>query len=162
MPSIYFRRGFTLIELLVTLAILGTLATIALPMAELSVQRQREKELRAALRELRTAIDQYRQASAEGRIKRAAQESGYPPSLEVLVSGVEDATDPDKRKLYFLRRLPVDPFVQARSPQLPPAQQWGLRSYRSEPDDPKPGDDVFDVYSLAEGIGFNGQRYRDW
>ena len=109
-------RGFTLIELLVTVAIIGLLASIALPMTELVVQRSKEQELRVALREIRTAIDAYRKVWDEGRIQKSVDDSGYPKSLEVLVEGVEDAKSPKRAKIYFLRRIPRDPTVlDARS-----------------------------------------------
>ena len=146
------RRGFTLIEMLVTLAILALLASLALPLSEVSTQRAKERELRHALRALRGAIDAYKQAVDEQRVARKADESGYPPTLEVLVGGVKDAKDPKGAKLYFLRRLPRDPF----------GGDWGLRSYASPPDDPQPGRDVFDVYSRSEGVGLNGVPYREW
>ena len=145
-------RGFTLVEMLVTLAILALLASLALPLAEVSSQRAKEHELRHALRALRGAIDDYKDAADANRIQRKADASGYPPSLEVLVEGVKDARDPKGAKLYFLRRLPRDPF----------GQDWGLRSYASPPDDPAPGKDVFDVYSMSEGVGLNGVPYREW
>lgn len=145
-------RGFTLVEMLVTLAILALLASLALPLSELSVQRAQERELRHALRVLRGAIDAYKDAADANRIERKADASGYPPSLEVLVEGVKDAKDPKGAKIYFLRRIPRDPF----------GEDWGLRSYASPPDDPEPGKDVFDVYSRSEGIGLNGVPYREW
>lgn len=153
-------RGFTLIEMLAALAIVALLASLALPLAELSVQRAREQELRQALRALRGAIDAYKQAADENRIARKPDESGYPPSLEVLVEGVRDAKDPKGAKLYFLRRIPRDPF--APQPEARPAHSWGLRSYASPPEDPQPGKDVYDVYSLSEGTGLNGVPYRQW
>jgi general secretion pathway protein G len=153
-------RGFTLIELLVTVSIVSLLASMAMPMAELAQRRAREQELRAALREIRTALDAYKRASDQGSIRRSAIESGYPPTLEVLVDGVEDARSPDKRRLYFLRRLPRDPL--APDPGVPAAHTWGLRSHDSPPDAPQAGRDVFDVYSLAAGNGLNGQPYRAW
>jgi general secretion pathway protein G len=146
------RRGFTLIEMLVTLAILALLASLALPLSEVSVQRAQERDLRHALRTLRSAIDAYKDAADANRIARPADASGYPPTLEVLVEGVKDAKDPKGAKLYFLRRLPRDPF----------GGEWGLRSYASPPDEPAPGKDVFDVYSRSEGVGLNGVPYREW
>jgi general secretion pathway protein G len=153
-------RGFTLIELLVTVTIVSLLATMALPVAELTVRRAKEHELRAALREIRGAIDAYKRAGDEGRIPRISGESGYPPDLAVLAAGVEDAKSPDKRLIYFLRRIPHDPFVD--DPSLPAAETWGLRSYDSPPDDPAEGRDVFDVYSRAERTGLNGRPYKEW
>ena len=153
-------RGFTLIELVITLALLGLLAMLAAPMTEVAYQRSKEQGLRTALREIRDALDHYRQAADRGQIARRLGDSGYPPSLEVLVTGVPDATDPTGGRLYFLRRLPRDPF--ATDAQLPAAQTWGLRSYASAPDDPQSGDDVFDVYSTASGTALDGTNYRDW
>jgi general secretion pathway protein G len=153
-------RGFTLIELLVTLAILGLLATAALPLAELGVRRSKEQDLRHALREIRAGIDAYKKASDEGRIARAADATGYPPTLEALVDGVPNPRDPARRPIYFLRRLPRDPFYGGTATE--PAQTWGLRSYASPPTDPQPGRDVFDVYSTSEQSGINGVPYRAW
>lgn len=153
-------HGFTLVELVVTVAIMAILATAALPLAEVAVQRSKEQELRAALREIRTAIDAYRQAVEDKRITKAADASGYPKSLEVLVEGVDDALSPKKSTIYFLRRIPRDPL--ARDSSLPAAQTWGLRSYESSAEDPHEGDDVYDVYSLSEKSGLNGVPYREW
>lgn len=153
-------HGFTLIELVITVAIVGLLATLALPMAELAVQRTREQELRAGLREIRSAIDAYKRAVDQGRVIRSRDESGYPRTLLELVEGVEDARSPERRRIYFLRRLPRDPL--SRDASLPPEATWGLRSYASPPDDPREGEDVYDVYSLAPGAGLNGIPYREW
>ena len=153
-------RGFTLIELMVTVAIVALLASIGLPLAELAVRRQKEQALHGALREIRTAIDAYKLAADQGRIRKSAEQSGYPASLDALVQGVEDARSPGKEKIYFLRRLPRDPLfpdAQARA-----ADTWGKRSYASPPDAPREGDDVYDVYSLSPGAGLNGVAYRDW
>jgi len=153
-------RGFTLIELLVTVAIVSLLATMALPVAELAVRRGQEQDLRAALREIRAGLDAYKRATDEGRVARSALESGFPPTLETLVQGAVDARSPDKRRIYFLRRLPRDPFT--RDAELPAGRTWGLRSYESPADAPREGSDVFDVYSLATGTGLNGRPYREW
>lgn len=153
-------EGFTLIELVIAIAILSILVVMAVPVVRLELQRQKETELRQDLRELRNAIDAYKRASDEGRIPRKADTSGYPPHLEDLLRGVTDAKDLKARSIYFLRRIPRDPFNEDRS--LSPGETWGLRSYASPPDEPTPGDDVFDVYSMASGIGINGVPYRDW
>jgi len=153
-------RGFTLVEMLIAVAIVALLASIALPFAELQVQRSRERELRSALREMREAIDAYKRASDEGRIARAADRSGYPPTLGALVEGVPDRRDAAGTRLYFLRRLPRDPFFD--DPQVPAEETWGLRSSQSPPDDPRPGADVFDVHSRHPGTGINGIAYRQW
>lgn len=153
-------RGFTLIELVVTVAIVGLLATAAMPLAELAFRRSKESELRGSLRELRSAIDAYKAASDQGRILSEVGASGYPPTLAVLVNGVEDARDPDGARIYFLRRIPRDPFYPDSA--APAVSTWAMRSYESPPDDPRPGDDVFDVRSLSAGTGINGVPYRDW
>lgn len=152
-------RGFTVIELLVTLTIVGVLAVMALPVAELSVQRAKERELRVALRQLRTAIDAYKQSADDGRIARAADASGYPDRLERLVEGAPDSKDPKGRPIVFLRRLPRDPMAD---PALPPERTWGKRASDSPYEAPREGADVFDVYSLSEHAGLNGILYREW
>lgn len=152
--------GFSLIELMVTLAILALLASVAVPFAQLVQQRQKETELRSALRQIRTALDSYKQSVKEGRIDSPADGSGYPPDLDTLWQGVADKTKPDASKLYFIRRLPRDPFYPDSA--AAPASTWGLRSYESPPDAPAPGRDVFDVYSLSPATGLNGVPYREW
>ena len=147
-------KGFSLIELTITLAILALLASVALPLAEVTVQRNKEQDLRVALRELRGAIDAYKRAGDEGRIERPADASGYPPTLAALAEGVKDKSrKDDDSKLYFLRRVPVDPLT---------GEDWGLRSYASSAKDPKEGKDVFDVYSKSDQVGLNGRPYKEW
>jgi general secretion pathway protein G len=152
--------GFTLIELVITVAIISILASVALPLNELVVQRSREQDLRRSLREIREAIDTYKQASDDGRIQRRVGESGFPRRLDDLVKGIEDQKSPKKERIYFLRRIPRDPLNA--DPGLAADETWGKRSYASPPDDPKDGDDVFDVYSRAAGTGINGRPYREW
>ena len=152
-------RGFTLIEMLVVLAMLGVLASAARPLLELSVQRTREHELRQALRTLREAIDAHKRAVDAGSVTHSPEDSGYPPQLPALVDGIADAKSPNGRKLYFLRRLPRDPFAPADQPA---AETWGLRAYESAPDDPRPGKDVFDVFSRSERKALDGTRLKDW
>ena len=152
-------RGFTLVELVITLAIIGLLATAAMPLAQLVAKREKEAELRIALRDIRNALDAYRQAAQTGHIKQELGATGYPPDLKSLYIGVEDQASEKKVNLYFLRRVPRDPFFPDSS--VPAEETWGLRSYKSPPDEPQPGDDVYDVYSLDTGKGLNGIPYRD-
>ena len=171
--------------MVVVVAIVGVLAAAAQPLLSLQLRRQKEFELRQGLRSLRVAIDAYRQATADGKVATPEHGSGYPPSLQVLVDGVAetatptehtneaksearsepkpdakaDAARPKERKLYFLRRLPRDPFAPAA---LAAQDTWGKRSYDSPPDNPREGKDVFDVYSKSVGAGLNGVAYKDW
>lgn len=154
------QGGFTLMEVLAAATLLALLAASSVPLLEASARRAKEAELRAALRTVREAIDAYRDAVDAGRIVRRADESGYPPSLEVLAAGVTDAKDPGRRRIYFLRRIPRDPF--ADDPTAAAAATWGLRSYASPHDAPAAGADVYDVYSRSSRIGMNGVPYRDW
>ena len=147
-------KGFTLIEMVIAAAIVALLATVALPLAELTVQRNREADLRRALRELRVAIDAYKRAGDEGRIERKADRSGYPPSLAVLVEGVKDMKSPRDEKIFFLRRLPRDPLTSSA--------EWGLRSYASAADQPQAGEDVYDIFTRSAAVGLNGVPYRQW
>lgn len=153
--------GFTLIELVITLAILGLLASLAVPTMQITYKRQKEHELKSALREIRRAIDAYKAAADANKIDRDADETGYPPNLAILYQGVADVTDAShQKKIFFLRRLPRDPFYPDTS--APPDQTWGKRSYESDYNHPREGKDVYDIYSYAPGEGLNGIPYRDW
>jgi general secretion pathway protein G len=152
--------GFTLIEMAVVIAVIGFLASMALPFTEKTVQRAREAELRSALRQSREGLDAYKRAFDEGRIARSPTDSGYPKRLEQLVEGVEDVRRPDRARIHFLRRLPRDPFHP--DPSAPAADTWGKRAYASPPEAPYEGEDVFDIYSRTERIGLNGIPYREW
>jgi len=151
--------GFTLIELLVTLVIVATLASVAMPLSALNQQRAKERELRQNLSEIRAAIDAYKQAVDEGRIYHSLDQSGYPPRLSSLVDGVVDVKSPVSRKIYFLRRIPKDPFAEDA---VDGESSWGKRSYASPPDAPREGKDVYDIYSRSDKSGLNGIPYREW
>lgn len=153
-------RGFSLVELLVVVAIMSVLASIGLPLAELSHRRAQEEDLRRALREIRSALDAYKRMVDSGLIARPVGGSGYPSNLQVLVDGEVNAQTPQAAKLYFLRRIPRDPFAPDSVEKA--ADTWGLRSYESPPDEPKAGRDVYDVYSKAAGKGLDGREYRQW
>ena len=153
-------RGFTLLELVITLAIVSLLTMVAMPLAQLVVKREKEAQLRTALRDIRSAIDKYQASAKSGHIKLELGASGYPPDLKSLYAGVADQTSATNVNLYFLRSIPRDPFYPEGSAAA--EETWGLRSSQSPPDDPQPGDDVFDVYSLSKAVGLNGVPYHDW
>lgn len=159
-PAATRVTGFTFIELIVTLAIMGVMATVAVPLAQLTMQRQKERDLRTALAEIREGLDAYKRAADQGRIVAKLGESGYPKTLEQLVDGVEDQRSPARQKMYFLRRLPRDPM--SADLVVAPADSWGVRSYASPADQPEEGADVFDVYSRSDKQGLNGVPYRKW
>ena len=150
--------GYTFVELLVVTALVAILASAVMPLARVAAQRQREIELRRTLRELRTAIDHYKDAADQGML--AAPElklgnEGYPPTLEVLVEGVRASGDATDRKLKFLRRVPIDPLTGTR--------EWGMRSYQDRPDARAwGGQNVFDVFTTSEGTALDGTKYKDW
>jgi general secretion pathway protein G len=152
--------GFSLVELTIVVAIMAVLASSAVPLYELTVKRDKEQELRVALRQIREGLDAYKRAVNEGRVAREAEKSEYPRKLEDLVEGVPDIKDPAKRKIYFLRRVPRDPMSDDLS--LSNAETWGKRAYESPPDSPQEGDDVFDVYSRSQQTGLNGIPYDKW
>ena len=159
LPSLPFRRtraqaGYTLAELVMVAAVMAILAGVALPAVKFTARRTKEMELRHDLRTMRDAIDTYKRYSDMGMIPHDIISQGYPEDLDVLVEGVELVGQID-RKLKLLRRIPVDPMTGEA--------EWGLRSYKDEPDsDSWGGDDVYDVYSLSGGVGLNGVAYRDW
>lgn len=162
MRALTLRRpgGFSFVELLASLAILGLLASLAMPLAQVTVRRDKERELRRALRDIRAGLDAYKTASADGRIATGAGDSGYPARLEDLAQGVPDIKTEGAPTLYLLRRIPRDPFHPDKT--LPAAQTWGLRSFASPPEAPVKGDDVFDVYSQSIETGLNGVPYKEW
>lgn len=151
--------GYTVVELLIVLAILGFLSLAVFPMAEITYQREREKELRKALWEIRDAIDAYKRASDQGLVVRSAGQSGYPPNLQALVEGLGPSVSDGTPRMKFLRRVPRDPFAPA---EIPAHQTWGLRSYASPAERPQPGEDVYDVFSRSESIGLNGIPLKEW
>lgn len=152
--------GFSLIELLAAAAIMGLLATVAVPFVETSLKRQKEQALRVALRDIRQGIDAYKKAVTDGQITLLDTDaSGYPATLTDLVAGARNEKNGGK-PLYFLRRIPRDPFFADASAAA--IDTWGLRSYASSDEKPAKGKDVFDVYSTSGGTGLNGVPYREW
>jgi len=151
-------RGYTFVELLVVVTIVMILASAIMPLAKVTATRTREAELRRALREMRTAIDKYKDAADLGQIGSLDLKVGsenYPPDLQTLVDGVNAANDATGRKLKFLRRIPVDPMTHST--------EWGMRSYQDKPDATRwGGQNVFDVYTTFEGTALDGTKYRDW
>jgi general secretion pathway protein G len=152
------ERGYTFIELLVVSAIVIILASAAMPLARVTAIRQREADLRRALREMRTAIDKFKDAADLGQISPLeikAGSEGYPEKLETLVEGVPAANDVTGRKIRFLRRVPIDPMTKST--------KWGMRSYQDEPDARSwGGQNVFDVFTTSEGTALDGTNYKDW
>jgi len=145
---------------MVTVTIVAILASVVVPMAQVTVQRGKEQDLKLALREIRGAIDDYKRAVDEGRVYKSVDATGYPDTLDILVEGVPDLKDAKGRKIYFMRRIPRDPFnLEA---DISATETWGKRSYDSEADNPKEGQDVYDVFSLSRKVGLNGSPYREW
>jgi len=159
-PSLFrgCSRGFTFVELLVVTTLLLILASAVMPLAKVTVQREREAELRRDLREMRAAIDKYKDAVDNGLIGSVdvkVGSEGYPPDLETLVEGVTVANDASGRKLKFLRRIPIDPMTKSTD--------WGLRAYGDKPDSTSwGGSSVYDVYTKSEGKALDGTKYKDW
>ncbi|HEY7351418.1 MAG TPA: type II secretion system protein [Terriglobales bacterium] len=151
MPKFRKQRGLTLIELIVATSIMLILSTMALPLARVTIKREREKELRAALWQLRDGIDRYKDASERGAFQIKVGSEGYPPDLDTLVNGV----DVGGKKLKFLRRIPTDPMTGNT--------EWGMRSMQDDPNsDSWSGDNVFDVYTKSDGTALDGTKYKDW
>ena len=153
-------NGFTLIELLVALVLLSLIISAAAPVLQLTAKRNKEQELKKSLWQIRDAIDAYKQAVDDGVIKKNIDDTGYPQNLQILVEGVENIQDPNKKKIYFLRAIPRDPF--ATDDSVPAEATWNKRSYASSFEKPSEGDDVYDVHSMSNEAGINNQPYSDW
>ena len=151
-------RGYTFVELLVVATIVLILASAIMPLAKVTATRTREAELRRSLRELRTAIDRYKDAADVGQIGSLDLKVGsenYPPDLQTLVNGVTAANDATGRKLKYLRHIPVDPMTRGT--------EWGMRSYQDKPDSTRwGGQNVFDVYTTIDAKALDGTKYREW
>jgi general secretion pathway protein G len=160
--------GFTLIELLITIALVGLLAVVTMPLYEVTSTRMREAELRQDLRTIRAALDAYKAAVDSGTLTREAGASGYPPSLDILTQPLDIANKSNSglgqsdtpQRIVFLRQLPRDPFFP--DPSVAAAQTWNTRSYGSRSDDPQPGADVYDVSSTSARVGLDGIPYSAW
>ncbi len=157
MQSLFHRRrarqrGFTLLELIVAATILAVLTMMALPLARITIQREKEKQLRAALWEMRDAIDRYKDAAEQGKFQTKVDSMNYPPDLDTLVKGVEAQGG---KKIRFLRSIPVDPMTKNK--------EWGMRSMQDDADsDSWGGQNIFDVYTKSEGTALDGTKYKDW
>ena len=148
------QAGMTLLELIIACSILLVLSAAALPIAKYSVIRQKETELRRDLREIKDAIDRYKDAADRNQIRVEIGSEGYPPDLETLVKGVQLGAGSD-RKIRFLRKIPVDPMTGRA--------EWGLRAVQDDPDSTSwGGKNVFDVYSKSMGTALDGTKYSDW
>ena len=151
-PSAKPARGFTLLELIVAATILSILTLMALPLARVTIQREREKQLRQALWEMRDAIDRYKDAADRNMFQTKVDSQNYPPDLETLVKGIEISGG---KKVRFLRSIPIDPMTKTK--------EWGMRSMQDDPDSTSwGGQNVFDVYTKSEGEGLDGTKYKDW
>ncbi len=153
-------KGVTFIELLIVLTILSLLASVVLPLGQISKKRAKEYELKSRLRTIRSAIDAYQKVYDEKRIMNVIGRSGYPETLLELVEGMEDVRDPEGKMIYFLRRLPRDPMNNNEF--LAPEETWETRAYEGEPDDFSGGDDVFDIRSMSYDIALDGTEYKEW
>jgi general secretion pathway protein G len=146
------ERGFSLLELIVAATILSILTLMALPLARVTIQREKERQLRAALWEMRDAIDRYKDAAEKGAFQTKVDSMNYPPDLESLTKGIEAQGG---KKIRFLRSIPIDPMTKTK--------EWGMRSMQDDPDsDSWGGQNVFDVYTKSEGAGLDGTKYKDW
>lgn len=154
------NAGFTLIELVVTVMIVAILAAVAVPLTQLTSQRNKETELKQALRQIREAIDLYKKAADEGKIKKTLNQTGYPPSLEVLEQGVINQADAKGKVIKFIRKIPRDPMN--KESDLKPVETWGKRSYASDVSAPFEGADVYDVYSRSSKKAIDGTIYNTW
>ncbi|HET7892912.1 MAG TPA: type II secretion system protein [Candidatus Sulfotelmatobacter sp.] len=151
-PRTGANRGFTLLELIVAASILSILTLMALPLARVTIQRQKEKELRKALWEMRDAIDRYKDAADQGKFQTKVDTQNYPPDLETLVKGVDAQAG---KKIRFLRSIPIDPMTKST--------EWGMRSMQDDPEsDSWGGQSVFDVYTKSQGTALDGTKYKDW
>jgi general secretion pathway protein G len=150
--NVSHQRGFTLLELIVAATILSILTLMALPLARVTIQREKEKQLRHALWEMRDAIDRYKEAADRGAFQTKVDSMNYPPDLETLVKGVEAQGG---KKIRFLRSIPIDPMTKST--------EWGLRSMQDDPDsDSWGGQNIFDVYTKSQGTGLDDTKYKDW